>query len=95
MWRPLNNAPLEDHPLAVCDSRSVLDSELLECDLVYPDYEGEHFKVKYSGAHRWYYWRHQIRDEVILIQNFDSDGTARKRCSHVPRGAPTIVVSRH
>lgn len=72
MWRPLNENSVDDYPLAVCDSNSAADNDLVACDLVYEHYEGEHFKVKYNPLHKWYYLQNQTKDEITLIQNYDS-----------------------
>ena len=72
IWRPLIKGNLQDCPLAVCDSRTVQDEDLVATDLVYAHYRGEHYRVKHNAAHRWYYWSRQTSDEVILIRNFDS-----------------------
>ncbi|KAH8769124.1 hypothetical protein F5883DRAFT_65530 [Diaporthe sp. PMI_573] len=79
VWRPLVDV-VTDWPLAVCDSNTLADEDLEACDLVYDNYEGEHYRVKHSNKHMWYYWSQQTRDEVILIQNFDSANQIR--CAH-------------
>jgi len=69
----------------VCDSTSVATTDLIECDLVYEEYEGEHFKVKFNRNHSWHYLEGQRNDEVILIQNYDSTSQTRK-------GSGTVIV---
>ena len=69
--------PVQDCPLAVCDSATVQEKDLVACDLVYDHYEGEHYRARYNPEHKWYYWPNQTRDEVILIQNFDSNSNIR------------------
>ena len=71
MWRPLFG-PLQDYPLAVCDSRTVHANDLIKSDYVYPNFESESFVVKHSPVHRWYYLGDQNRDEILLITNYDS-----------------------
>ncbi len=78
IWRPLIEGPLLDCPLAVCDSRTVDDDDLVATDLIYPRYEGEHYRVKYNKNHNWYYWSGQTKDEVILILNYDSKENIRE-----------------
>ncbi|THZ20626.1 hypothetical protein D6C89_07093 [Aureobasidium pullulans] len=92
VWRP-TFGPLEDCPIAVCDSRTLEESELLASDLVYPHYVGEKYDVKYSSQHNWYYLRGMMNDECLLIKNFDTavDGRARF-CAHCAFVDPTTPV---
>src|SRR6516225_6333703 len=54
LWRPLFT-PLQDAPLAVCDSRTLADGDLVPSDLVYQHRVGETYSVTYNPEHRWYY----------------------------------------
>ncbi|KAG1728912.1 hypothetical protein EDB19DRAFT_1745201 [Suillus lakei] len=65
--------PAIDHPLALCDYRTVdVKEDLVPVTLVYPDREGETFGVKFNPAHRWKYERGMKVDEVVLIKCYDS-----------------------
>ena len=77
VWRPLVER-VTDCPLAVCDSRTISDDDLVECDLVYKDYEGEFYVLHHAEAHRWFYLSGQTRDEVILLLNLDSHRDIRE-----------------
>ena len=48
-------------------------------DLVYHDRVGEVYAVAFNPAHRWFYFPHLQRNEVLLLKGFDSanDGRAR------------------
>lgn len=72
MWRPIRNEPLRDAPLAVCDSRTVDDDDLVPSDLVYRDRTGETYSVKYNPAHSWYYAPELRRDEALLLKIADT-----------------------
>ena len=76
MWRPLFG-PLEDYPLAVCDSRTVEDDDLVAMDVVYPTYVVEMYAVKNNEKHRWFFLDKQRFDEVLVLTNFDS---ANNKC---------------
>lgn len=78
VWRPIKTI-LKD-PLGVADALSVVDSDLLPVQLIYPDRIGETLTVKPNEQHRWYYLYGQRPDEVMLIKCFDSktDGRARR-----------------
>jgi hypothetical protein len=72
LWRPLNDQPLRDAPLAVADSRSVAPGDLVTNELVYPDRRGETTIGRHNPDHRWHWFPEQTRDEVIVFKNFDS-----------------------
>ncbi|KAL0489305.1 hypothetical protein AKO1_010644 [Acrasis kona] len=72
VWRPIDN-PAYDKPLAVCDFRSVDSKDLLPVSLIYPDYNGETYAVRYSPEHEWYYAKDMSEDEVLFIKCFDSE----------------------
>ncbi len=76
VWRPLVDHVV-DCPLALCDSRTISGRDLVECDLVYPRYEGEYYLLYHSDTHKWFYWGEQSEEEVIVFQNFDSHGNTR------------------
>jgi hypothetical protein len=83
LWRS-TRLPVLDAPLAVCDARTVLASDLVAADIVYPTRTGEIFEVLYNPAHAWSYFHAMEFDEVLLFKQFDSaDGMA----CHTPHAA--------
>ena len=70
-WRPLFS-PLQDAPLAVCDSRTVAADDLVPSDLVYKERVGETYSVRYNPAHQWYYVPEMRRDEALLLKIADT-----------------------
>ena len=78
VWRPLRG-PVRSKPLALADAQSVLPSDLVAVDLVYPDRVGEIYHTTYSPGQRWFYAPDMTADEVLLIKGYDSarDGRAR------------------
>jgi hypothetical protein len=78
VWRSIRGA-VEASPLAVCDARSIAPEDWIATDLVYPDRVGEVYSVRFSPAHRWFYYPRLRADEALLIKTYDSldDGTAR------------------
>ena len=72
LWRPILREPLRDAPLAVCDSRTVDNADLVPSDLVYRDRTGETYSVSYNPAHRWYYVPEMRRDEGLLLKIADT-----------------------
>ncbi|KIW94547.1 uncharacterized protein Z519_04523 [Cladophialophora bantiana CBS 173.52] len=89
-WRPIREVTRD--PLAVCDARTVEDSDLVGVTAHTPPPEsgsvegvskGNNFEtwlVKANPAHRWYYKSHMTPQDVLLLKIFDSkkDGRARR-----------------
>lgn len=78
VWRPIKTI-LKD-PFAVCDARSVDDTDLIPVTMVYPNAIDEKVACKKNPNHMWYYKYAQRPDEPMLFKNFDSvlDGRARR-----------------
>lgn len=78
VWRPITG-PVQESPLAVCDSKSIAPQDFVACDFVYPDKVGETYAFTYNPDHRWYFFPHLQREEAILLKCYDSaeDGRAR------------------
>lgn len=78
VWRAINQ-PIVSNPLAIADARSVAPEDLLVAERRYPHRVGQTYRVKYSSAHRWYYFPQMRREEALVFKVFDSatDGRAR------------------
>lgn len=90
VWRPLNKLVRRD-PMAVCDARSVPESDLVQVSAVLPPNGAnqlanvskkgfENWFIKANENHRWYCVDGMTPDEALLIKCFDSkmDGRARR-----------------
>jgi len=73
VWRPIRG-PVQNTPLAVCDSRSIAQADLVPTDLKH-----EVYMIRFNPRHRWFYFPRMETSEVLLIKGFDSmeDGRAR------------------
>jgi len=73
VWRPIRG-PVQGTPLAVCDSRSIAQKDLVPTDLKH-----EVYMVTFNPRHRWFYFPRMETNEILLIKGFDSleDGRAR------------------
>lgn len=83
VWRPITG-PLRDHPLALCDARTVDPADLMVSRTVSrsgakglrtPDGEvsvGEIYSVAFNPSHQWYYAPDMTPDEALLLKNYDS-----------------------
>jgi len=88
VWRPIRG-PVQSTPLAVCDSRSIAQNDLVPTDLKH-----EVYMVRFSPRHRWFYFPAMETNEVLLIKGFDSmeDGRARFT-AHAAFEDPTAPAS--
>ncbi len=78
VWRPIRH-PVETHPLAICDARSVAPADMVISERRYPNRIGQTYVVTYNPAHRWYWLPRMRRDEALVFKVYDSlkDGRAR------------------
>lgn len=72
VWRPLNG-PVMAHPLAVADSATVRDEDLIGVEHRYPDRTGETAAVQHNPGQKWYYWSGMKNEDRLLLKCFDSD----------------------
>ena len=63
---------MKQWPLAICDARTVQQSDLVAADHVRKHYTGETYYVKQSPGFVWHYLSNQLPHEVLLFKNFDS-----------------------
>lgn len=93
MWRAFSPPP-QDVPLAVCDSRSVSPSDLVEADAVMDipgksEYSYVGLVIRYNPQHRWSYFSHMNRDEILVFKAYDSDASQPSRVPHTAFNDPT------
>lgn len=72
VWRPLNG-PVMGTPLAVADSQTVRDGDLIPIEHRYPDRNGQTAAVAYNPGQKWYYWSGMKNEDRLLLKCFDSD----------------------
>lgn len=72
VWRPLNG-PVMGFPLAVADSQTVEDEDLIPIEHRYPDRNGQTAAVRYNKGQQWYYWSGMTNEDRLLLKCFDSD----------------------
>ena len=72
IWRPIST-PVQDSPLALCDYRTVHQSDLIETDIIFPHYADEAYEVLYNPLHRWFYKKNMDEDDMIIFKLDDSD----------------------
>ena len=77
IWRAISPPP-QDLPLALCDSRSVSASDLIEADAIMdipgkPESSYVGLVIGHNPCHRWSYFSNMSRDEVLVFKTHDSD----------------------
>jgi hypothetical protein len=82
--------------LALRDAGSIEAKDFVPSDLIYRDKVGEIYRFTYNPNHRWFYFPHLERNEVILLKCYDSkeDGRARFTAHTAfedPTSAPNAV----
>jgi hypothetical protein len=80
-WKP-TRGPVGEAPLAVCDARTIAAGDFVPTDLRYRDRTGEVYSLRFSPAHRWYYFSAMRADEVMLLKCFDSDRQRARFTAH-------------
>ena len=94
VWRAITR-PIESHPLAIADARSLAPENLVASERRYPDRVGETYQVAYGPDHRWYYFPRMNRDEALVFKVYESETDGRARFTahtafddpHTPDGA--------
>jgi hypothetical protein len=95
VWRSIGE-PVVDHPLVICDARSVRENDLAPVERRGEDRTGELQVALFDPDQRWYYFPRMDRNEVLLFKTYDSalDGRTRftphSSCKdpRAPRDAP-------
>lgn len=92
IWRPLVD-PVEDYPLALCDTRSIGREDLVDAERRAPNHTGEIQLAVHSSTQRWYYYPEMRPGEVLFFKTFDSLDGGSNPCSihsaiQLPDAAP-------
>ena len=81
-WRPIE--PISRDPLALCDSRTVPDEDVMLIELGMDTSPNAAATIRANPANRWYYASGMTPDEVMMINIFDTrkDEGLNVRCPH-------------
>ena len=63
--------------------------DLVPTDLRYPDRLGEIYSLRFSPAHRWFYFSRMRPDEAMLLKCYDSDAARARFTAHSAFEDPT------
>tara|TARA_Y100000589_G_C27099755_1_gene607517 strand:+ start:181 stop:639 length:459 start_codon:yes stop_codon:yes gene_type:complete len=75
LWRSIAAEPVQTNPLAMCDSQTVELGDLVTFEIHYQNRIGENYFSLPSTGHQFYYYLEMIRDEALLLKQWDSAGT--------------------
>jgi hypothetical protein len=78
VWKPLYSR-VDELPLAMCDATTDADEDMLRMELKYRERTGEIYVMRYSPAHRWYYFPKMEANHALLLKTYDSETDGRAR----------------
>ena len=78
VWKPLYRR-VDELPLAMCDASTQDPEDMLRMDLKYQDRTGEIYVMRYSPAHRWYYFPKMEPTQALMLKTYDSETDGRAR----------------
>ncbi|KAL1520033.1 hypothetical protein AB1Y20_023511 [Prymnesium parvum] len=96
VWRSIcDDGPVMQHPLAVCDERSVHSEDHFRYALRFPDRTGENYSLKFSDSHRWYSYPWMTKDECLIFKVYDKKVDGPRFVYHTafqdPRSPPSAL----
>lgn len=87
LWRSILDEPIETFPLAICNAESIQAEDFCVFEIHYADRVGENYFACHNTRHDWLYFPRMVRDEALLIKQWDSHGTLN--------GGPNATLSMH
>jgi hypothetical protein len=89
VWRAIRH-PVETHPLAIADARSLSPDDLVISERRYPDRIGQTYAITYNPAHQWFWFPHMQREEALVFKTYESETDGRARwTAHTAFDDPT------
>jgi len=89
VWRPIR-LPVESFPLAICDARTVADSDLIISERRYAHRVGQTYAITFNPRHKWFWFPRMRREEAIVFKVYDSEKDGRSRwTAHTAFDDPT------
>jgi hypothetical protein len=78
VWRSIAGT-IHDHPLTVCDSTTVAETDLVSVERRAEERIGELQVALQNPGQRWYYFPEMQANEALLLKTFDSETDGRTR----------------
>jgi hypothetical protein len=96
VWRNIAPEPVRRDPLGFCDARTIHPEDLAVLELHYADRIGENYVTHHADGHRWFHYSNLLRDEAVLIKQWDSAGAfARSEGKRPDRGESPCTMNFH
>jgi hypothetical protein len=94
IWRTFSEPP-QDVPLAVCDARTVAPADLVPADARFDrngevQWSFEALLLRYSSAHRWFFFSNMDRNEILIFKRHDTDPREPRRVPHTAFSDPRV-----
>jgi len=93
VWRSIADEPIEQKPLACCDTRSVPEKDHFLYELIFPDRVGENYSLKASQDHKWYYFPRMVKDECLVFKVYDKKEDGPRFTFHTAFEDPLTTAS--
>jgi len=88
VWRAIRY-PVETHPLAIADARTVSFDDFLISERRYPNRKGQTYVITYNPKHKWYWLPRQAREEALVFKVYDSAKDRARWTAHTAFDDPT------
>jgi hypothetical protein len=77
VWKNIqpSNTPIQQFPLACVDATTQEITDFLTFQIIYADRIGENYFARATPRHQWYYFPNLLPSEVLLLKQWDSQGT--------------------
>jgi len=91
-WRNISDEHvIYNNALALCDSKTVSERGVLPCNVEHPNLKrSEQYRLRPAPEHRWYYFPHMHKDELLIFKQYDSNPKAGRFCFHTAFHDPTV-----
>ena len=82
-WQPIKT--IRKDPLALMDATSILETDKIPQQIIFPGWIEEGVRIRHNPSHRWHYLREQTPTEVMLFKIYESRTDVKARA--VPHSA--------
>lgn len=74
VWRSIDlKNPVLTNPLAVCDARSVPETDRILYEMKFPNRRGENYALRHSDSHQWFMYPRMSFDECLAFKVYDTE----------------------
>eukprot|EP00211_Chloroparvula_japonica_P008175 CAMPEP_0119134706 /NCGR_PEP_ID=MMETSP1310-20130426/17628_1 /TAXON_ID=464262 /ORGANISM="Genus nov. species nov., Strain RCC2339" /LENGTH=305 /DNA_ID=CAMNT_0007125531 /DNA_START=60 /DNA_END=977 /DNA_ORIENTATION=+ len=96
VWRNITDQPVARDPFAFSDAQTVAAEDLCTFEVHYPHRVGENYFARdVSGKHVWYYYPAMVREEALLLKQWDTAGRLAQSKGALDDGGGVSTLSLH